>query len=131
LDYPELSKIAEQLDVGEAYGPIKLENGYSFLKLIGKRNTKEFFNLENNKQQAEALLKEKKYSDLLLKKTIEFANNNGFEINNRLLEEIDVTGINAYLIRMMGFGGTLPAVPLSTPFYDWVEYYYNQDKISL
>lgn len=131
LDYPEFSKVAEQLDVGDTYGPIKLENGYSFLKLIGKRNTKEFFNLKNNRRQAEALLKEKKYSDLLLKKTIEFANNNGFEINSRLLEEIDVTGINAYLIRMMGFGGTLPAVPLSTPFYDWVEYYYNQDKISL
>ncbi len=131
VDYPELSKIAEQLEVGESYGPIKLEIGYSFLKLIGKRSTKEFFNSENNRRKAEALLKEKKYSDLLLKKTIEFANNNGFEINNRILEEIDVTGINAYLIRIMGFGGTLPAVPLSTPFYDWVEYYYNQDKISL
>ncbi|MCZ7603107.1 MAG: peptidylprolyl isomerase [Melioribacteraceae bacterium] len=132
-DFPELSKIADELQIDEVYGPISLEDGYSLIKLIEKRQVNEpvFGSDEIDTLKAIQRLKEDKYSNLLINKSVDFANELNIEINEEVLNDIPTTSINSYLIRVMGFGGTLPAVPLSTPFTEWYQYFMNQEKISL
>ena len=52
-------------------------------------------------------------------KTAELVGSYPLEINMKLLEEIPVTDINSFGIIKLGFGGTIPAVPLLQPFIEW------------
>ncbi|WKZ69993.1 MAG: peptidylprolyl isomerase [Melioribacteraceae bacterium] len=132
-DFPELSKIADELQIGEIYGPVSLDEGYSLIKLLEKRQVSEPVFGTNGIDTLKAIqrLKEDKYSKLLINNSVDFANELNIEINEEVLNNIPTTSINSYLIRVMGFGGTLPAVPLSTPFTEWYQYFMNQEKISL
>ena len=57
--------------------------------------------------------------DLLIEKTIELSNKYNIEINNEMFESVDQGNINLFVIRNLGFGGTITAVPASPSFIEW------------
>ena len=68
-----------------------------------------------------------KYSNFV-SNTISLSNKYGININKELLDEVQLGNINLFIVRNLGFGGTIAAVPSSPPFIDW---YLEKEKRDL
>jgi parvulin-like peptidyl-prolyl isomerase len=119
----EIGRIASTMNIGDVYGPIKIDEGYSIFKLIDKQQEKiippppfEKFK-EQYKQDLTYQQLYKQITDFTYKLAIKY----GVELNLDLLEQIQVTQIPSFGIRFLGFGGKMTAVPLIAPNVDWAE----------
>lgn len=119
----EVGRIAKGLNIGEVYGPIENESGFTVFKLIDKSEIleelpKEFNDVKNHLKRE---LKAKKISSKMINNTVNLANKYGVSVNEKILYNIPVTNYNMMVYRYMGFGGRLLAVPLTPTFIEWVE----------
>ena len=121
--YGDIGKIAGEMKVGEIYGPLKTNDGYSIFKLIGKRKPKVKIPkaFTDIKDEIKSELRYKKVKNKLESRTAELANKYGVSINNRLLNSIKVNNLNMLVYRYMGFGGRILAFPITPPFYEWYQ----------
>ncbi len=91
-EYGEIGRKAATMNVGDMYGPIKVPEGYSLFELIDRKELTDLpannYNLERSRITAE--LRNKKYSDAIINKTIEFANKYNIQINEEILNSIKV-----------------------------------------
>lgn len=129
----ELGRIASMMAIGDVYGPVKLQEGYSVIKLLDK----EIETIDESRQPFEKV-KAKIQSDLRLKKvkkfitsyTADLAIKFGINVNPDVLNEIQTTGVNSFGIRYMGFGGRITAAPLLPPQEEWIdEYFFRQNQL--
>ena len=119
----EIGRIAKDLSIGEVYGPLEINNGYSIFKLIDKKEVKvklpkEFVEIKSSLKKE---MKGKRLSKKMIDNTVKLANKYGVTINEKLLYNLPVTNYNMMVYRYMGFGGRLLAVPLTPTFIEWVE----------
>ncbi len=128
--YGEIGRAASNMEIGEVYGPISLPEGYSIFKLIDKRTNEHYFDqpFEESKEKLSAQLKAKKLNDFLTDYTVKLANRHAVTINENLFNKLEVKKLDMYVIRYMGFGGRITAVPLTYPFSDWFELWRQQEK---
>lgn len=122
--YGEIGRIAGQMKVGDVYGPLKTEDGYSIFKLIGRK--KEETVLKGGKDAKESGMTAKdlineEYLQKLTGYTVSLAKSYGVSVNEDALNSADALNMNIFAYRYMGFGGRLMAVPLTVPFTNWVE----------
>ncbi len=130
--FSDIGKIASRMEVGEIYGPLKIREGYSIFKLIGKRAAKvdtaqPFVKVKDELKRYLAIKKER---NAINRYTISLARKYGVDINLPLLEKIEVTNINMFGYRFLGFGGRITAAPLMAPDVDWVEPYLKSLNIA-
>lgn len=130
--FGKIGKIAARMEVGEIYGPLRVREGYSVFKLIGKRAAKvdsvqPFIKV---KEELKHYLAIKKEQDAINRYTVSLAQKFGVDINLPLLERIKVTNINMFGYRFLGFGGKITAAPLMAPDVDWVEPYLKSLNIA-
>lgn len=128
----ELGRIAYQMEIGEVYGPIKLKEGYSIFKLIDKVEEKILLPepFEKKKEEIIKKLAFNKIKDKIVHFTVYLAQKFGFAVDLNLLESIEVTNINSFGMRYLGFGGKMTAVPLSAPNTEWIEAYIKSQNIN-
>jgi parvulin-like peptidyl-prolyl isomerase len=128
--YGEIGRAAANMEIGEIYGPIKLPEGYSIFKLIDKRTNEHYFDqpFEESKEKLARQLKVKKLNDFLTEYTIKLANEHGVTINENLFNKLEVQKLDMYVIRYLGFGGRVTAVPLTYSFSEWFELWRQQEK---
>jgi len=122
----EIGKIAGKMSVGDTFGPLNVKRGFSFIKLIDKKDsviTPPSKSFEEVKITLERELKEKQLKSNYINYTVDLAKKYDVKINLEILNDIDVTTLNTFGIRYMGFGGKITAVPLLAPFTEWVEKY--------
>lgn len=127
--FGEIGLIAAKMEIGEIFGPLKLDDGFSIFQLIGKEERKISLPSKSFEEVKESLrreLAEKEAWNNIINKTVDFAEKYKFKINTDVLKSIDVTTINSFAIRHMGFGGKITAVPLTAPFTEWI--YKLQEK---
>ncbi len=129
--YGDIGKIAATMKIGEIYGPIKTPNGFSLIKLIGKKEkdekpTKTFAEMKN---ELSKVLLGKKRSDFFINYTVKLANKFGVSINQNYLSSIQVNDFNMYAYRYMGFGGRISAVPVTLPFVEWYKPWIDEKKV--
>ncbi|MHC1738371.1 MAG: peptidyl-prolyl cis-trans isomerase [Ignavibacteriaceae bacterium] len=125
----ELGKIAAGMNIGDVYGPIKLEEGYSIIKLIDKKDESlsqtPFEEAKNNLRQT---LSANKYDDLLINKTVALAQKYGVTVDEKLLFNSGIENLQMVVFRYMGFGGRVTAVPLTPRFIEWVDPWLEKQK---
>lgn len=128
----EIGRVAAQMNVGKVYGPLKVKDGYSVFKLIDrKKNTQ----VENKVISADSLkfIKTKlalaKMDELINNKTIELANKYKLEINENALSKVEVSPLNTFTYRFIGFGGKIAAFPITVPMYEWFKDYNTIEEI--
>ena len=130
--YGDIGKIAATMKVGDIYGPLKVPEGYSIFKLVGKREAKTelaqpFDKVKNDLRSELAYTKERKaISDY----TAKLAHKFGIDINGPALRSINVTNLNAFGFRFLGFGGKITAAPMMMPNVDWVNDYIKSQSIT-
>ncbi|MCW8850882.1 MAG: peptidylprolyl isomerase, partial [Melioribacteraceae bacterium] len=120
LSQAYLSKIVEDIEVKDSEINTYYEKEYS------DHESKTYDELKNTIKRAIAF--DKAYPEIL-DNTVSSANGYNIEINAELLNNLKITNINTFAIRIMGFGGKITAVPLQKPFSDWVKKWINKPNI--
>jgi len=117
--FGELGRISESMKPGEVYGPLKTGGQYTLFKLLERRTKEKQGSFESEKENIRKTLEQKKFRDKLVNFTTSLAIKYGFSINQEALANLQVTSINSMVYQMLGFGGRIPAVPLSLPAIQW------------
>jgi parvulin-like peptidyl-prolyl isomerase len=131
-EYGEIGRKAAMMNIGDMYGPITVEDGFSLFELIDKKENISFSfnNFEQEKENIKVELRHKKYSDALINKSVELANNFGVDVNDAALSSVEVLNTTTVVYRYFGFGGRLLAVPLTQSNYLWVEQWLEQISVT-
>ena len=129
-EYGEIGRKAATMNVGDMYGPIKVPEGYSLFELVDKKEIANVLanNYDLESIQIKAELKNKKVSDTIINKTVEFANKYNIQINYEELNSIKVLNTTTVIYRNFGFGGKLLAVPMTVPNYYWVKFWLEEKE---
>jgi len=127
----EIGKIAEKMGEGDVYGPMKVEGGYSLFKLLGKKDAQD--SIQEHFDAMKDKLKEEVFMNKLLEKvkvgTAKYANDFGVTLNEDNLKNVNVTDVNMFVYRYIGFGGRISAVPYTPPNYEWFNYWKKQKSL--
>lgn len=128
--YGEIGRIASTLEIGETYGPLKTDEGYSFFKLIERQNNQELKpqKFEELKDELRKQLIYQKSLDAVVDQTVGYANKYGVNIKYDVLYNLDVKNLNMLVYRYMGFGGRILAIPLTPVFSEWVQKWQHQKE---
>ncbi len=126
----EIGRIAAKMEVGQIYGPLRVDKGYSIFKLIGKKDAtvKPPAQFEKEKDEIKRELGYKKMHEALINYIVKLANKFGVKINDDVLKSIPVTSTNAMVYRLLGFGGKITAVPLISPNSEWYKPWLESKK---
>ncbi len=122
----EIGRIAAGMDIGQIYGPIKVNEGYSIFKLIDKKSQSGIQNTVLDKDSLKFIkvkLALGKMDNLINEKTVSLARNYKISIDEQLLQKVKTSEINTFTYRFIGFGGKIAAFPITIPMYEWHEQY--------
>ena len=75
---------------------------------------------ESIKEQLRNDLRFKGLNERLKKITSNLAQQNNVKIYNDVVDKIQTSHIPMFVHRLMGFGGRIAGVPLTTPFSGWI-----------
>lgn len=122
----EIGRIAAGLVIGQIYGPIKVNEGYSIFKLIDKKSQSGIQNTVLDKDSLKFIkvkLALGKMDNLINEKTVSLAKKYKISIDEQLLQKVKTSEINTFTYRFIGFGGKIAAFPITIPMYEWHEQY--------
>ena len=117
--FGEIGRISESMKPGEIYGPLKTGTGFTIFKLLDRRTKEKQGSFESEKENIRKILAGEKFQKKLTGFTTSLAMKYGFNINQEALSNLKVTSINSMVYQELGFGGKIPAVPLSLPAIKW------------
>jgi len=125
-------KIVSQMEIGDVYGPVKTIDGYSIIKLVERKPDTSKSNKSFEEVKLE--LKEKvvltKFQDYVNHYNAKLADKYGVKINNDVVNSLDNNFLNLVVVRYMGFGGEIFAVPYTEQYSGWYDIWLNnQQKI--
>ncbi len=108
--FGEIGQIAGSLEIGEIYGPLYTDYGYSIFKLLDKRKPKDTLRFVNYDT----------FSFVLNKFIGSLADKYTVSVNPEILKSVEVTYINTIVVRFLGFNNRIIAVPLLERNVDWL-----------
>ena len=71
-----------------------------------------------------------KLDEIITRKTIDYANKYSIKINEQILESLELSELNTFTYKLIGFGGSIAAFPITIPMYEWY-YLIRSEKTSL
>lgn len=105
--------------------------------LVDKKELDEYINQNNikidslhNEHFYKSQIKLRKLDEIILRKTIEYAKQYSFDINEQILDNIKLSELNTFTYKLIGFGGRIAAFPITIPMYEWY-YQMKSEKTSL
>ena len=127
---PELTCRAFMADTGTTIGPIRTNEGYSFLKVIAKRSVGKtdvtpdsiIVNIRNN-------LNGKRRNSVMSTYVAGLAKSYSIDIRYDRLSAVKIQPANMFTRRMIGFGGIITAAPMLFPNWEWMNEYRNEDTV--
>jgi parvulin-like peptidyl-prolyl isomerase len=119
---PPIGEIASHMDIGQRYGPVRMNDGVLVFELVAKRDavlpsdTSSASGME--KAAGEVLaMKQRRTLDLFL---AQLGGRYGYTIYQDRLLRIPVTPVPMMTFRILGFGGRMFAVPFVEKQLDWL-----------
>ena len=128
----EIGRIALGLNIGQVYGPIKVNEGYSIFKLIDKRNrnsSQKSIIDQDSLKFIRLNIALSKMENLINDKTVALAKKYKISLDEQLLKKIETSEINTFTYRFIGFGGKIVAFPITIPVYEWYKVYELKKEI--
>ncbi len=117
----QIGKIASEMEVGQIYGPIKVDDGYSVFKLIDKKALSDSLMqiTEDSRDYIRMKLSLNKVNEVINKYTARLALKYNVTIDEEILSTIELSELNMFTYRLIGFGGKIAAMPVTIPVYEW------------
>lgn len=128
LEHGEIGKIAGTMEIGDVYGPLDLDSGYSVFKLIEKKQNQVELDSLSLDEETKRLVKYRKIKDHLENLAADLAEKYNLKVNNELLKSLDLLNAQMVVFRYMGFGGRILAYPYTSPFFEWKEKWEQKKK---
>ncbi len=127
----EIGRIAAQLNVGDVFGPLKLDEGYSIFQVIDKKadSTNDTQSFNDVKDQLIAKITLSKYEKYLNNYNARLAAKYGVVIHDNVLNKIKNIYLNLVVARRMGFGGEIYAVPYTEEYPGWYDIWMKNKNI--
>jgi parvulin-like peptidyl-prolyl isomerase len=118
-----VGKVASDLKLNEVYGPIKRNDAYTIMQVIERQESNDSLKLsfDSIKDQLRNDMRFKKLNERLRAITSNLAVQNNVKIFNDAVDKILTSQIPMFVHRLMGFGGRIAGVPLTTPFSGWID----------
>ncbi|MBK9096675.1 MAG: peptidyl-prolyl cis-trans isomerase [bacterium] len=69
-----------------------------------------------------------KLQNILTQKTIEYAKKYSLQIYDQVIDNLELSELNTFTYKLIGFGGRIAAFPITVPMYEW--YYLMQNEKS-
>ena len=137
LSNPIINKIKFRLYVTKLlrnnwYGPIKLNDSYVLIKILDIEEVSDSIknSFASMKDQIKSRLYFAKLDHLLEDETVKLANKFGVTINKGELNNIKLYNMKMFVVRYLGFGGRIAAVPVTAPFYKWYYKWRSETKVN-
>ena len=127
----DIGRIASQLNVGDVFGPLKLDEGYTIFQVIDKKedSTNYTQSFDDVKNQLIAKITLSKYEKYLNNYNARLAARYGVVINDHVLNSIENIYMNLVVARRMGFGGEIYAVPYTEEYPGWYDIWMKNKNI--
>jgi hypothetical protein len=68
--------------------------------------------------------------NILTEKTIEYARKYSLQIYEQVIDNLELSELNTFSYKLIGFGGRVAAFPVTIPMYEWY-YLMQNEKTSL
>jgi hypothetical protein len=118
----EVGAVVAELKPGEIYGPVPKGGQFVIYKLLEKESAVSDSVLSNSIRVAKNLLLAQKKRRVLNEYVAVLAEQSNVRILFNRLHGLDVTPLQMFTLRYIGFGGKITAVPPLCPREDWVKY---------
>ncbi|MBE0538844.1 MAG: hypothetical protein IH620_03965 [Ignavibacterium sp.] len=117
-----VGSVAADLNLNEVYGPIKRKNAFTILQVVERQNSNDSLKLsfDSIKEQLRNDLRFKKLNERMQSITSNLALKYDVKIFNNVIDKIQTSRMPMFVHRLMGFGGRIAGVPLTTPFSGWI-----------
>ena len=131
LSLGEIGRLADKIKLNEIYGPITFAGGYTLFQIMEKKESKDsaLIPFADIKTSLLNELKNRKLNNYLTEKVLEYSTKKSVKIFPESVESIKVTKIPMFVHRLMGFGGRISAVPITSPWSMWIDTYKLKQKI--
>jgi hypothetical protein len=113
---------------------LMMESFYDSAK-ISEDELSDYLNLNNNdtisaeqKSVFKTQLELNKFQNILTEKTIEYSKKYSFQIYDQVIDKLELSELNTFTYKLIGFGGRMAAFPITIPMFDWY-YKLKQEKI--
>jgi parvulin-like peptidyl-prolyl isomerase len=124
LQHPEIGFQAMNVDTGRLVGPLRLPEGYSIFKVLGKRRTQEsVVSFDTLKQNVLTRLLTEKRKRTVHQYMATLAREQNVSVDYDRLKRVRITQIPMFTRRLIGFGGRMAAFPLLMQRWDWIKEY--------
>jgi hypothetical protein len=117
----ELSSKLIIMEEGETRGPIKLREGYAILRLIGRKFNVGQPILDSLLQREVSRVRILHQQAAVNRFVAQEAIHHNVEIYYERIGKADVTNVNIFTRRSIGFGGRINAAPILVPQWQWVD----------
>lgn len=124
----EIGRIADQMKIGEIYGPVSVGNKFLIFKLIDVKEDSVKINLTANEELRRELgyLKQhKSYNNFISNLAVKY----DLKIFPDALNNIQVSSLQSIAYNYLGFGGRILAVPLLNMNMEWVQDWKNKSDV--
>lgn len=130
-EYPILGCTAMLADTGVVIGPVKLPEGYSIFRVLGKQKLAagNYPSVDSVRINVHTNLMTNKRQQSLNRFIAGAANKYGVQLYYDKLHEVDIQPSNMFTRRYIGFGGVITASPLLYPNSEWVKEWQDAKKI--
>lgn len=125
-----IGNVASELKLNEVYGPLRRNDTYTIIQVIERKDTDDSLKLsfESIKEELKKDLSFKRSNEKLKEVTSELSSKYNVKIYSNVIDKIKTSSIPMFVHRLMGFGGRIAGVPLTTPFSGWIS---NEVKLRL
>jgi parvulin-like peptidyl-prolyl isomerase len=129
--HPELGCKAMLADTALLIGPLKLSEGYSIFKVLGKKriSTGEYPDVDSLKINIKANLTARKRQQSMNVYLANLAKKYSVKMYYRNLNAVEIQPANMFTRRIIGFGGVITAAPMLYPNWEWVKEWRDEGKI--
>jgi len=115
---------------------LMMESFYDSAK-ISEDELSDYLDLKNNdttsteqKSVFKTQLELNNLENILTEKTIEYSKKYSFQIYDQVIDKLELSELNTFTYKLIGFGGRIAAFPITIPMYEWY-YLMQNEKTSL
>jgi len=115
---------------------LMMESFYDSAKITDDA-VKDYFDANNSdttsaqqKSIVKTQLELNRLQNILTEKTIEYAKKYSLQIYEQVVDNLELSELNTFTYKLIGFGGRIAAFPITIPMYEWY-YLMQNEKTSL
>jgi parvulin-like peptidyl-prolyl isomerase len=109
-EHGDLGMAASIVEVGTLFGPLEVDGGFSFFRLLDRRPLR-----------GQAVEDDETVSRRINERVARLAKEHSVDIDLELLRDVPTTHINKMVYRYMGFGNRMPAAPSLYKMVQWLD----------